>query len=191
MADFYDTTDQLDFFYSSGRTEPDMRQEFNNFLDGKWPEIPKAQTGLLRKMKRSSSGALVPCPCVDELTGEPDKDTFCSICHGEGWLWDEGFVDLYKILVRSDVGKSLNEELIGPGLMNIPVMIFYLRSSVDITLEDRVVEVELDSEGLPVRPYRRKRLYRIGTIVDFRSDGGRLEYWKVDCYHEKRKFLNG
>ena len=70
-------------------------------------------------------------------------------------------------------------------------MIFYTRSSVPVTKADKVVELWTDTEGDVIRPYRRESLYRIGTPIDFRSDDGKLEYWKLDCYNEQRKFLNG
>ena len=54
-----------------------------------------------------------------------------------------------------------------------------------------IIELELDNEGDLVQPYNRIDLYRIGIPVDLRSDRGRLEYWKLTCWAEYRKFLNG
>jgi len=76
-------------------------------------------------------------------------------------------------------------------LTNIPLVVFYTRSSVPITKADKIIDIWTDEEGQPQRPYRRKSLYRIGTIIDYRSDNGKLEYWKLDCYEEQRKYLNG
>lgn len=174
-------------FYENLGTEPDMRQEMNNTLDGKYPEISKKQIAVLRKFRRP----LIQCACVDPNTHEPDKDTFCPFCWGEGYLWDEVFFDVYRVILKSDVGNALKESLINPGLINEPLVIFYTRSSVDITGKDKVVELVLDSEGDPVRPLQRKKIYHIGTAIDLRSDHGKLEYWKLDCYSEYRKFLNG
>lgn len=187
---FYSIRNTSDNTYTSG-TEPNMRQELNNTFDGVFPEVSKAQPALLRKMRRDSNNKLILCPCVDVLTHEPDVDTFCNICHGDGNLWDETPIDVYSVVLRSDVGLSSKEDLIRPGLMNIRLVSFYLRSSVDITEQDKIVELVLDTAGNPVRPYRRENLYRITTAIDYRSDNGKLEYWKLDCYSEKRKFLNG
>jgi len=178
-------------FGPTARTEPDMRQELNNMFDGTWQEIPKKQPALLRKMRRDDNGNKIACPCVDSLTGEADVDTFCPICHGERWIWDEIWVDVYMVELGSDVGKAIREQLIAPGHMNIPLMVFYMRSSVEITKDDKVVEVVRDEAGDPVLPYRRYRLYRINAHIDLRADNGKLEYWKLDCYVEERKFLNG
>lgn len=181
---------QRSLFGTASRTEPDMRQELINFLDGKWPEIAKGQTAVLRKMRRED-GQLIECACVDDVTHEPDRDSFCPFCHGEGFFWDEVFVSVYRVILGSEVGQAVREQVIAPGLMNVPLVVFYLRSSVLITPEDKIVELVRDEEGQPVRPYKRSALYRISSLVDLRSDNGRLEYWKAGCYKEERKFLNG
>jgi hypothetical protein len=189
LWDYKSTPDAT--FGSAGRTEPDIRQEFNNFLDGTWQEISKKQPALLRKMRRDSEGNKIQCPCVDSLTGEPDKDVFCPFCHGEMWIWDEMWVDVYSVELGSDIGKAIREEVIKPGLMNVPLMVFYMRSSVPVTPDDKVVEMIRGEDGKPIKPYKRAKLYRISAQIDLRSDNGRLEYWKLDCYAEERKFLNG
>lgn len=180
-------------FYSSlsRRSEVDMRQEMNNFLDGSYPEIAKKQKAVLRKMRRDSSGDLTECECVDDTTKEPDVDVFCPYCQNEGYYWDESFIDVYRIIVRSDVGNSTRENLIDPTLLNIAIVVFFMRSTVDVTEADKIVELVLDTEGVPIKPYKRKAIYRINTTFPFRADKGRLEYWKVGTFEEKRKFLNG
>lgn len=191
MGDFWESRPSSVSSFGIIRTEPDIREELNRFLDGTWQEISKKQIALLRKMRRDDNENLIPCPCVDELTGEPDKDTFCAICHGEGKIWDEILVDVYSVELGSDIGKAIREDLIGPGLMNIPLMVFYMRSNVLVTKEDKMVELVRGQSGAPIRPYKRAQLYRINAEIDLRSDNGRIEYWKLDCYAEKRKFLNG
>jgi len=176
--------------YSGSQTEPDMREEFNNMMDGKWPEVAKAQPIVLRKMRRDN-GNLIPCACVDVLTGEPDIDHFCPLCHGEGYIWDELMYDGYKTVIHSDVGLANKDKLFGPGLLNIPSVIFYMRSRVDITREDKIVEIFLNRAGSPLLPYKREYIYKITTPLDLRSDNGKLEYWKLDCHMTERKFLNG
>lgn len=174
-------------FYSNMGTEPNMRQEMINTLDGKYPEVSKKQPAVLRKLRKP----LQRCACVDPNTHEPDKDTFCPFCMGEGYYWDEIAIDVYRVIIKSDVGNALKEHLLAPGLLNEPVVIFYTRSSVDIADDDKIVELVLDPEGQAVQPLQRKKLHRIGTLIDLRSDHGKLEYWKLDCYSEYRKFLNG
>lgn len=177
--------------FPTGRTEPDMRQEMENLLDGAFPEIAKGMPTLLRKMRRDDAGKLIPCACVDKVTHEPDKDSYCPFCQGEGYYWEEEWIETYKVQVKSEVGNALKEQMIAPGLQNTPLVVFYTRYSVEVTEDDKIVEVVLDTEGNPVRPYKRKRLYRIGSAIDLRSDNAKLEYWKLDCHEEHNKFLNG
>lgn len=194
-------------------TEPNMRQEFINTMDGAFPEVAKKQTFVFRKMRIDSDGKLDQCPCVDATTVEPDKDAYCPICLGEGLLWDESLVTGYVVTLGSSVGGALKETLADPGNINLRNVSFYFRYNLDINrliwrptrkmsesrpvrygkryFPDKVVEIFLDADGSPTRPYRRERIYRIGTAIDFRSDNGKLEYWKLDCYEEQVRFLNG
>lgn len=179
------------FYNTSRRTEPDMRQEFTNFLDGSFPEVAKKQVAILRKMRRDSDGNPIQCACVNSTTNEPDKDTWCPYCSNEGFYWDESFIEVYKIVLHSDVGNALNEDVVEPTLMNIPSSVFYLKATVRITDKDKIVELVLGANGTPVRPYRRRSIYRVGTLLDMRADEGKLEYWKATCFYEQHKYLNG
>jgi hypothetical protein len=182
-----------DDFYSKAlyRTEPSMRNEMINFLDGAFPEIAKKQRALLRKMRRDSSEDLIACACVDANTGEPDKDTWCPYCSGEGNYWDEEWLDVYKIILRSDVGNAFKETLLPATLQNIPIILFFTRYTSTITEDDKIIEMRLNTSGTVYQPYTRQAVYRIGTLFDMRSDNGRLEYWKIAAFKEERKFLNG
>lgn len=180
-------------FYSQGsvRTEPDMRTEMEHFLDGAYPEIAKKQKALLRKMRRDSSNNLIPCVCVDSNTGEPDKDTFCPLCFSEGSYWNEEWIDVYKIILRSDVGNAFRENLLPATVQNIPIVLFFARYSEEITEDDRIITMKLNIDGTVYKPYTREAVYRIGSLFDMRSDNGRLEFWKIATFKEERKFLNG
>jgi hypothetical protein len=176
---------------SSGSTEPSMRKELKNTLEGHYPEVAKGQKALLRKMRVDALGKHAPCPCVDKVTGEPDKDTFCPVCHGEGLLWDEAYIEVYKVVLKSDVGNVYREVVKAPGLNNASMAKFFCKSAVQVTRNDKIVEIVLDKEGKATQPLTRRSLYNVVAVIDYRADSGRLEYWKLDCYEEKRKFLNG
>jgi hypothetical protein len=179
------------FYKNTTRTEIDMRKEMTNFLQGSYPEIAKKMPAILRRMRRTTSGTLTDCACVDDVTGEPDKDTFCGLCFGEGYYWDEIFLDVYKVVIKSDVGNALKEQLASPSLWNIPVVLFYTDYAETITEDDKIVELSLNTAGEVVEPYQRVAVYRINTLFDFRADEGRLEYYKIATYKEDVKFLNG
>lgn len=167
-----------------------MRQELIDMFDGKSPEIPKAQGGLLRRMRRDANDRKIPCPCVDSLTKEPDKDRWCPVCYGDAFLWDEEELQFYRILPASNTANALQDELRQPGLINIPIVVFYIRYDSRITEDDKIVRIALDLEGEPVTPRSREAIYRVNAVWDYRADNGKLEYWKVFTHFEDVKFLN-
>jgi hypothetical protein len=194
--DIYRRTSPKRGLYTNSYTEPDMRKELHATFDGLFPEIAKAQKIVLRIMKRGEDGKLIKCACVDVVTGEPDKDIFCPICLGEGFIWNEIISDTYKVVIKSSVGLSSKQDLFTAGLTNIPLVSFYFRHDIPINIindqcTDKIVELVKDTEGNLVRPYTRQRVYRVGTAIAFRSDRDKLEYWKLDCFGEQVKFLNG
>ena len=173
------------------RTEIDLRQELEDMLDGIYPEIAKAQNYLLRKFRRNNLLERIACECMDTLTQEPDKDTYCPGCQGEGYLWDESFIQIYrKSLIGTRRGPML-DKMIDGGIMNVGLYSFWFKSSIDVTKQDKIVKMAINAEGKFVQPLRREELYRIGTLLDLRSDNGRLEFWQAFAYAEKRTFLNG
>jgi hypothetical protein len=192
VTDFYrKATPSTDFYGSvTASSEPNMREELENTLDGSFPEVAKATSGVFRKMRRDSDGVLIPCDCVDLITQEPDRDRFCPICFGDAYLWDESDVEYYRVQEDSDVDNALRDKLSPAGLINVALVVFYIRYSVDITTDDKIVEVELELDGSRSQPARRKAVYRIGAAYDYRADNGKLEYWKVFAYQEKVKYLN-
>lgn len=187
MRDFWRSTTVSSHYPSIGLTEPSMRDELIDMMDGRYPEIPKAQPALLRHM-RLSDGVRIPCPCVSSF-GEQDKDRICPICLQEGFLWDETDVKIYRVLLGTKDGNALKSVLIAPGLINIPIVVFYIRYSELIEQHDKIVLTKLDEEGDAIIPITRKAIYRIETLWDYRSDNGRIEFWKAFGHLEQTKQL--
>jgi len=188
----YDKTSPTINYYSAGSvsSEPNMRQELINTLDGYFPEVSKAHPALLRKMRRDDDGVLIECACVDPVTREPDKDRYCPICLGEGYYWDEENVSVYSVPVDSSRRAPLKDVIYEAGLLNIDLVVFYLRYSTDITTKDKIIKIRLKQDGSIYTPYERKEVYRIGALWEYRSDNGKLEYWKVSTHKEDVKYLN-
>jgi hypothetical protein len=166
-------------FYGTGRTEISLRDELIRTLQGGLPEISKKQIGLLRIMKRDSARKLIPCICTNKVTGEPDKDGYCPFCLGEGFLWEEQFVDFYRSDPGVEARKALRPRSQVPGEMNVPLRAFYLEFNKELTLDDRVIELVLDGEGKIVHPMSRRAIYHLGDVYDYRADNGRIEFWKA------------
>ena len=179
-------------FYGSSTTgsEANMRNELIYTLDGRSPEIAKGQPGLLRKMRRDSDNKLIPCECVDSITREPDKDRFCPICFGDGNKWDETNITFYRVLTASEDSNTMRDTLEAVGLLNVPLVVFYIRYSAAITEEDKVIQIDLDNDGSASSPTQRQAIYRVNSLWDYRSDNGKLEYWKAFAHEETVKYLN-
>jgi hypothetical protein len=176
--------------YGDIRKEISIREEFLRTMDGTIQEIAKKQTGLLRLIRRDANNVLVPCACHDALTHEGDKDHYCPYCLGEGHLWDETYVDFYRWDSSSDYQRALADTIVQPGVLNVPLRIFYLKYNKNLTVEDRVIELALDNDGNVASPIRRRAIHSLSTVYDYRCDDGRIEYWKVIGFENKQLTLN-
>jgi hypothetical protein len=193
MSDLWKKKKTADTRFWGGSTsgaEPNMRQELIDTLEGDYPEIAKGAPHLHRKMRLDSDGKLIACPCVDKVTGEPDKDRFCPICFGEGWMWDEVRLDVYRVLRDSDADNATRDKLIGPGLINAPLVVFYTRYDTAITKDDKIVEIKLTDAGGEATPLERTGVYRVSVAWKYRADDGKLEYLKLFTHQEDVKYLN-
>lgn len=156
---------------SSSGGEIDLREELHNLLFGASDETAKGRIGLLRRMRRDSNGNLVNCPCRDEITNEPDKDYFCRTCWGMGYLWDEETITYFK-----DDDTMRKEEVY-----------FYLEYTVEPSDEDYIILIVRDEDGVPEAPVGREgKVYKIIKAEPFRSDTGRIEYWRCRTKIERK-----
>lgn len=161
--------------YPSSAIEIDLRSELEKMFSGDSGEIPKEQKFVLRKI-RLNGDEPVPCACQDELTKEGDSIDVCPFCLGEGYCWDEGFVYGYVMFNDTKAHLSAKRVQIQSGVVSAYDKVFYLRYNETITYNDKIIELKLDSEGIPLIPYKRKAIYKPQTIIDYRSDFGRKEY---------------
>lgn len=165
-----------------GRTEIDLRQELTRMFHGGPFEIPKGHPMILRRMRRDANGSLILAPSVDSLTNEPDLDTYDPFSQGERYLWDEEFVIGRRVVGKStSAGLANKTKFLDAGELNIWTVIFYLEEHHNPTYYDRIIEIALDNDGKAIKPYRRRRIYRPQTVIDFRSDNGRVEFWGLFC----------
>lgn len=157
-------------YNDSGRLELDLREELERTFNGAVDEIPKGRTGLLRRMRRDENGDAIRCQCRDKQTDEPSRDSYCRYCLGMGFLWDERKMLYYK-----------NEDT-----FNKDSFMFYLQYDKNIDSKDYLVELIIDKEGNPVLPVKRYKLYNILEVFPYKSDHGRLEFWKIYAQEERK-----
>jgi hypothetical protein len=179
--------DRTSLYPSTGGCEVNLRDEFAKILYGDGCEIPKGQKGFLRRMRRDENGSLIPCACVDSLTHEPDLDSLCPYCLGEGYVWDEELITFYKVIIATGQGLGNKVRKLIPGELNIPFVLWYIEYSVNPTTYDRLVEIELNLEGDVIIPINRIGTYRLETVQAFRSDNGRVEYFRLGTNLEASK----
>jgi len=168
-------------------SELDLRQEMINTFNGTAVEIAKSQPGLLRKLNTDSNGDYILCPCVDRVTKEADRDTFCPICFGEKYYWTETYIKFYIVDIATPAAVN---KLKAPGIVDVPQNTFYFMYDVAVTKPDKIVEIELDIEGNIVLPVKRIALWRIQELNALRGDNGRVEFIKVFTTKEDVKYLN-
>jgi hypothetical protein len=173
------------------RGEIDLRSELAKTLHGSSFETAKGKPILIRTMRRDVTGTKLPCTCIDRFSREPDGDTLCPYCLGEGWYWDEAWAIGYSKVILGPTSGTIQETQATSGTQKIPGVIFFIEWHEDFTLDDKIIEVALDKDGLVSIPNKRTAVYRINTLVPYRADNGRLEYWQVSCKQEAVKFFNG
>ena len=119
---------------------------------------------------------------VVESTVEPDPS--CQYCLGEGYLWDESWLECYSMHINADSGLARKYLHMAPGLERTDYVVFFFRYDTTIKYEDKIVEIKLDNEGEIVLPYIREAIYKPNTIKKMRSDYGRVEYLAVYCQEQ-------
>ena len=164
-------TSSGDLYITSTNTEEiGLRDELYSTFYGDIDEVRKGQIGMLRRIRVDDDLNPIRCNCRDKVTDEPDKDTKCRFCYGMGWLWDERKLVYYK---NNDAAHL-------PGDTT-----FYVEYSVEPKRGDYLVEVRRDLEGRPTVPLVREKLYCINEVESFRSDRGRIEYWRLKASLDK------
>lgn len=171
-------------FYKGHRKEIDLRKEFLHTLYGSNREIEKREEGLLRIFRRGPDGKQIRCSCVNPVTDEAAKTVQCPSCRGEKYLWDEEPAEFYIRTVQTESQLADREALRQPGVMITNFLLIYIPYSFDLTLDDKIVRLDLDKEGVPISPLKRREIIRLSSLRDLRLDHARLEFWKANGYVE-------
>jgi len=164
--------------------EIDLREELRQMYHGSAQELPKSHLVLLRRARRDNNNKLISCPCVDELTREPDLDVSCPVGgpYCSGYLWDEEWVSVRRVYIRpSNTGFVSRDQYIEPGVLNVNAMVYYIEYNVIPTSVDNIIEMKSGSDGKPIIPYIRQRMYKPESVIDHRGDNGRIEFYTVYC----------
>lgn len=162
-----------------GGKELNMRNEFAELIFGGNGEIPHKKRLILRRFRKDDDGDKLPCSCLDEFTKEASQE--CKFCLGEGYFWDEEWVEGYSMFLGADSGLANRVRHLIPGWLRVDHKIFYLGYKSKITYDDKIIELKLDQEGSPVIPYVRQAIYQPQSIIELRADDGRLDFYEIAC----------
>ena len=166
--------------FNNVSNELNLRTEIHSFLFGEQGETAKASRFLIRKFRRDSDNKLIPCGCLNSLTKEGDQEHQCPYCLGEGYLWDEpAFSYGYKMPAEAKSRLQAQRITLQPGQIPVYNKVFYLEYDGLITDKDKIIELKLDSEGEPSIPFKRDFIHRIESLVEYRSDFGRREFYTI------------
>ncbi len=174
--------------------EIELRKEMRKILDGDDSSPQRGHWILLRRMETAQR-----CTCWNE-TGEgsekyalddrkyDEPNENCTICNGNGWIYDDELHLVRRRLVAPPIGLAGQEQGSPVGIMNVPYMVYYFKYYANPTKKDKIVEIENDSDGKPVRGsdgnYTEMEIHNISTAEPFRDIRGRIVFWRVAVKQE-------
>lgn len=153
----------------------DLRQWFDSTVKERSAHDPDyiGMWVLHRQMRLTENSNMVECVC--NVNKEAQRNPRCSSCLGEGYLWDEHLIKVFKV---ERPRKELNVG--GAGVIAQESIVFYLPSNMyRMSRRDRLVEISLDEEGNIVKPIRRFHVHYVGNIDVKRGNDGKVEYVKA------------
>jgi len=168
-------------------TEIDLREEMKIMLEGDAYAPRRGHWALLRRMDRRQR-----CVCwnrkgKDDEQYSLDESKYnepelrCSVCNGEGWVYEDELHLVRRRLVSPEIGLAASEVVSDIGFININYIVYYFQYYVAPQKGDKIIEIELDVNENPVRPYVQRELYRIAVAEPFRDQIGRVEYWRASA----------
>jgi len=173
------------------RGEIYLRGEFEKTLYGAPGEVAKGHPLVIRRMRRDPiTLAREPCACIDDLTGEPDRDHVCVYCLGDGYYWDEEIWTGYKRTAGSETSLARRVYHGPQGKIIDDTYRFYLPWDVNFIQGDVIIELILDAEGNIERPMRRIVKWNANAIEVKRLDNGRIEYYIISCSQSNAIYID-
>ncbi len=166
-----------------------LRDEIAKLLDGDDSSPQRGHWVLLRRMEKAQR-----CTCWNRVGAGSDKysiddrkydeaDENCTICNGNGYIYDDELHIVRRRLVAPPIGLAGQEQQSPIGIMNIPYVVYYFKYYVNPAKEDKIIEIENDRDGEPVRDssgnYTKTEFYTISTAEPFRDINGRIVYWRA------------
>jgi hypothetical protein len=166
-------------------SETDLRAEMKIMLEGNDYYPRRGHWVLLRRMDKRQR-----CFCWnrkgkgDQKYSE-DKGKYnepelrCPVCNGEGWVYEDELHLARRRLVSPEIGLAGSEQMTDIGWFNINYIVFYFQYYVAPQKGDKIIEIALDDDANPIRPFKPIEMYRIAVGEPYRDINGRVEYWRA------------
>lgn len=162
----------------------DLRAAMNQIFFGDRWHPPQARPVVLRHM-------LEPCVCVQggagSLSSDQDKgqrhrdpDPTCSVCNGEGFIFEETVVPAWRSLADSPAAIIMQYEQRVPGITADTGFNWYFLYNTTISNLDKIWELALTQSGskpINIDLINRTNKYRIQRLVTYRADNAEIEYF--------------
>ena len=175
----------MEYYPSNRSLEIDLREELNKTLYGSSNELAKGQFAILRRMRRKdgvsypiSEENLQKCPCTENPDLEADRVVKCQWCYGERFLFDDEFIVTYRASKFNYVDMERPK---GYGNLAISLAFFYCEHTIMPSRFDKIIEPMIDYDGNVISPIEVKVKHNIEMADAFRSDNGRIEFWRLGC----------
>jgi hypothetical protein len=166
------------FALTRKKSEIDLREEMKLMLEGNEYYPRRGHWVLLRRMDRRQR-----CFCWNQkISNDDDQSKYnepklrCPVCHGEGWVYEDELHLARRQLVAPEIGLAGSETMTDMGWININYIVYYFQYYVNILRGDKIMEIDLDDDANPIRPFKVREIYRVAVSEPFRDQNGRVEY---------------
>jgi hypothetical protein len=143
--------------------EIDVRAQINTFLDNRGHSV------FVRKRSNRR------CSCWSARQFD-ESDPYCPRCDGYGWIY---YDYLYKARRRPAFGTyGFAPKVRSPlGDLTASDSIWYFKHDETIAEAYCIIEVSIDADGDPTKPYHFERVHDVKLAHAYRDQKGRIEYW--------------
>ena len=173
----YQSTSVPPFPFASTRraSEIDLREQMKIMIEGDQYAPRRGHWCLLRRMDHSQR-----CSCWNRGSDGKYNEPMlrCTICHGEGWVYQDEPYLMRRRLVEAAESLAMAQKMTDIGFMTVNYIVFYMQYYINPKKDDKIIELHLNDCANPITPWKFREIYKIAVAEPFRDENGRIEYWR-------------